>query len=173
MLSVRRKVYPLVERAFVTSVLRADTTRLWDAPGRLVFVCTGNICRSPYAEFVARARGMNAISCGTHTTADLPADAVAITEAARRGVDLQAHRTSRWQDLALDKSDIVVATQLRHFFSVLPRVREARCRVVMMSSLLLPQFSVVWDPYGRDPQAYVQAFELIERAIERIAQLAA
>ncbi|HEY0941130.1 MAG TPA: hypothetical protein VGE08_13605 [Steroidobacter sp.] len=171
MLSVRKRVYPLVERAFATSSLCADITRPWGAPGRLVFVCTGNICRSPYAEFVARARGLNAISCGTHTTADLPADAVAIAEAARRGVDLQPHRTSRWQDVQLNNNDIVIATQLRHFFSVLPRAREANCRVALMSSLLLPQFNVVWDPYGREPQAYVHAFELIDRAVGKIAQL--
>jgi protein-tyrosine phosphatase len=171
MLGVRKRVYPLVERAVLaTSLLCADGTRPWAVTGRLVFVCTGNICRSPYAEFVARAHGLDAISCGTHTTADRPADATAIAEAARRGVDLQSHRTSRWQDVAIESGDVVIATQLRHAFSVLPRARQLKCRVIMMSSLLLPEFSVIWDPYGREPQAYVRAFELIERAVGRIVQ---
>jgi protein-tyrosine phosphatase len=171
MLSIRKRAYPLVERAVLaTNFLRADGARFWAATGRLVFVCTGNICRSPYAEFVARAHGLCAISCGTHTTADRPADSTAIAEAARRDVDLQSHRTSRWQDLAIDPSDIVIATQLRHAFSVLPRARQLKCRVVMMSSLLLPEFSVIWDPYGLEPQAYVRSFELIERAVASIAE---
>lgn len=118
-----------------------------------------------------RARGIPAISCGTNTTAGRPADPVAITEAARRGVDLSTHRTSRWQDIPIGAGDLVVATQLKHALVVLPRARANNAQVVVMSSLL-PKFGVVWDPYGREAQAFVEAFELIDRAVDRLVELA-
>ena len=31
---------------------------------RLVFVCSGNICRSPFGEYIAKAKGLNAVSYG-------------------------------------------------------------------------------------------------------------
>jgi Low molecular weight phosphotyrosine protein phosphatase len=71
--------------------LRVDAERHWRNCERVVFVCTGNICRSPYAEAAARAHGINAVSCGTHTRTGLPADPVAIREAALRGRDMTAH----------------------------------------------------------------------------------
>ena len=38
----------------------------WSQITRLVFVCSGNICRSPYGEFYARKLGIDASSCGLH-----------------------------------------------------------------------------------------------------------
>ena len=50
----------------------------WDKIERLVFVCKGNICRSAYAEAVAKSLGVSAISCGLSTKLDAPANADAI-----------------------------------------------------------------------------------------------
>ncbi len=40
----------------------------------------------------------------------------------------------------------------------------------MMSSLL-PRFEIVWDPYGRPRDAFVYAFDLVDRAIDEIERL--
>jgi protein-tyrosine phosphatase len=136
---------------------------------RLVFVCSGNICRSPYAHALARGRGMNAISCGTHTRAGLPADGMAIKEAARREVDLTSHITTRWEDIDLAEGDLIVAMQLRHAWTVLPRARAYRCPVVMLSSFL-PKFAPVWDPYGKPGDAYQRTFDLIDTGVDSMTR---
>src|SRR5215475_9849794 len=92
--------------------LRADERRHGQRCKRVVFVCSGNICRSPYAEVAARMRGLPAVSCGTHTQTGLPADGTAIVEAARRTVDLSAHRTTRWEDFEPEDGDLLIAMQL-------------------------------------------------------------
>lgn len=65
-------------------------------PRRIVFVCTGNSCRSPLAEVLARARYAELplifASAGTDAVAGQPASAGAIAVARERGLDLAHHR---------------------------------------------------------------------------------
>ena len=172
MLGVRARLYPWIERGVLaTGWLRADQPRQWRRYARLVFVCSGNICRSPYAEAAARRCGLAAISCGIATEKGLPADGTAITEAAQRGLDLTSHRTTRWQDVEIGTGDIVVAMQLRHALTVLPRATAHACQVIMLSSLLLPKFAPIPDPYGKPRQYFHSVFDLIDAGIQRMAQL--
>jgi protein-tyrosine phosphatase len=173
MLGVRTRLQRSAERAALAIGCFGAESVDWQRVQRVVFVCTGNICRSPFAEAFARGRGLTALSCGIDTRTDFPADPMAIAEAARRGVDLNPHRTTRWLEMKLEPTDLVIATQLRHALAVRKRARAAGCRTIVMSSLLLPDFQVVSDPYGRDTQAFVTAFDQIEKAIARIMALSA
>lgn len=150
--------------------LRADRLRQWPQRGRLVFVCSGNICRSPYAQEVARRHGIAAVSCGTDTNNGLPADGAALRTAAERGVDLSAHRTTKWEDLVVEKGDVIVAMQLKHALAVLPRARAEAFPVVVFSSLL-PDFTTVFDPYGKPDERFREVFDLIDAGIQRAARL--
>lgn len=172
MLGVRARLYPWIERGVLaTGWLRADQPRQWSRYARLVFVCSGNICRSPYAEAAARRCGLAAISCGIATEQGLPADGTAIKEAAQRGLDLTSHRTTRWQDVEIGTGDIVVAMQLRHALTVLPRATAHACQVIMLSSLLLPKFAPICDPYGKPQDQFRRVFDLIDSGVLRMAQL--
>lgn len=133
------------------------------APRRLVFVCTGNICRSPYAAALARSLGLEAISAGIDTTPGLPAHPRAIAEAGARGIDLSGHRTTSWTDVRLRDGDVVIATQLRHLVAVRRRARTAGCQVALMSSLSRDRFTIVRDPYGQEPAVFQEVFDLIEK----------
>ena len=150
--------------------LRADRLRLWETCERLIFVCSGNICRSPYAQEAARRHGLAAVSCGTHTRNGLPANDSAVREAAHRGVDLSAHKTTRWEDLKVEKGDVIVAMQLQHALAVLPRARGEGFPVVVFSSLL-PRFRTVWDPYGKPDEQFREVFNLIDTGMARVARL--
>lgn len=134
-------------------------------PRRLVFVCTGNICRSPYAEALARSLGLEAISAGMDTTPGLPAHPRAIAEAGARGLDLSNHRTTSWADVQLRNGDLVIATQLTHLVAVRRRARTAGCQVVLMSCLSRDRFTIVRDPYGQDPVVFQEVFDLIEKLL--------
>jgi len=101
MLGVRAKLYPWIERGCWRLGGCVRTSHGSGAGIPRGFVCSGNICRSPYAEAAARRCGLTAISCGIATEKGLPADGTAITEAAQRGLDLTSHRTTRWQDVEI------------------------------------------------------------------------
>jgi len=165
------KLYPRIERAVVAlgGFVEPNPHR-WRNFQRVIFVCTGNICRSPYAEAVARKHGLVAVSCGVATQNGLPADPTAIQEAGRRNLDTTAHRTTRWEDLEIRPGDVIVATELRHAMAVRHKAREENCPVVLLSSLLPQEFTVLRDPYGRPQDEYERVFDLIDRSVEHLAQ---
>lgn len=85
-----------------------------DEVRRLVFVCHGNICRSAYAEVLARQLGLNAASFGLSTTEGCPAHAP-ISEAARAaGVDLSGHRSTPVEAFRPQPEDLLLAMESRH-----------------------------------------------------------
>lgn len=169
MLHIRRRIYPWLERgALAAGHLRFKEAIRWREAKRLVFVCTGNICRSPYAEFVARQYGLRAISCGIATDPGLPANETAILEARRRERDITSHRTTRWQDVRMEAGDVIVALELKHALVVRPRARKENVPVVLLSSMLPGKFEVLRDPYGRPQSEYARVFDLIEQSVRPI-----
>lgn len=81
---------------------------------RLVFVCSGNICRSPLAEAYARSLGWNAKSCGLDCRDGFPADPRALQFARRLGLDLEKHSTVNVRNFDFFESDLVVLMEPSH-----------------------------------------------------------
>src|SRR6267378_2068745 len=86
----------------------------WNRVKRLVFVCKGNICRSPYAEAKARALGLAASSFGLQAAIGGTANAAAAESARRRGVDLSEHKTSRGDQFPLIPGDLLMGMEPWH-----------------------------------------------------------
>lgn len=87
-------------------------------PRRIVFVCTGNSCRSPLAEVLARARyadlPLKFASAGTDAVAGQPASCEACEVARERGLDLASHRSSRLDAAALSGADWAIGMTRTH-----------------------------------------------------------
>ena len=107
----------------------------------VLFVCTGNICRSPTAEGVfrsmARDAGFEAAftidSAGTYGGhAGEPPSRLAIEAAARRGYDISGLRARRWLAADIARFDHVLAMDRGHLASIAAagaaRARRAACR---------------------------------------------
>ena len=83
---------------------------------RLLFICYGNICRSPFAEVYARQRAKElglaeivADSAGIGATPGTPSPNNAIKAARELGVDLRTHRAKLLRDLNIESTDQVIA----------------------------------------------------------------
>lgn len=91
---------------------------------KIVFVCTGNICRSPTAEGVFRTllrnEGLDGAievdSAGTHGyhVGEAP-DPRTVEAAALRGYDISAQRARRFHPLDFERFDLVVAMDRGHY----------------------------------------------------------
>ena len=129
---------------------------------KVLFVCTGNICRSPFAEGLARKlareRGIEGVefaSAGTHVAgACATDDGVAV--ARERGVDLSAFAPRALTAELVEGADVVVAMAPHHLAdSVLAGAGQAR---------LLGE-GEIRDPYELGPAAYRRAYDEIEAAV--------
>jgi len=78
---------------------------------RLVFVCSGNICRSPFGAFYAREKGLEVDSCGLHTRGGDPADPRAVAFAERLGIDMMPHRTKNISDYEPRDGDLLLVME--------------------------------------------------------------
>jgi protein-tyrosine phosphatase len=147
-----------------------------DAPFRLCFVCTGNICRSPMAEAVLRSLARDAglassIVVSSAATGDWHvgerADARTIGALAGRGYDAAAHRARQFESSWFGELDLVVAFdrgQARILRGWAPSEHD-RAKVELLLSFDPAIDAVdVPDPYYSDAAQFDAVLGLIERA---------
>jgi protein-tyrosine phosphatase len=142
---------------------------------RVLFVCLGNICRSPTAEGVCRhlaaQRGLDGRveldSAGTGAWhAGEPPDRRAQAEARRRGIDLsgQRARAVRPEDFArFDHILAMDADNLAQLRAACPAEHRHKIRRLLD---LAPELGVadVPDPYYGGSDGFRRVFDLVERA---------
>jgi protein-tyrosine phosphatase len=140
---------------------------------RVAFVCTGNTCRSPMAEGLARHLvaqrlgvaplrlgefGFHFDSMGVMAGPGTSASPHAVSTLAARDVDLSAHVSQPVVPELLEDFDVVYALTRRHLEvlqSLLPPGRAAHC------SLLSPDGRDVPDPIGGPPAEYARTADTI------------
>jgi protein-tyrosine-phosphatase len=140
-----------------------------DGPLAILFVCSGNICRSPYAEVAARSAldpdRFTVSSAGTVAIAGDHATDLMHQVASERGLDLRSHRATPLRDapvpeyvFGMEQEHLVAA---RRAFPDLPpdRIR------------LLAHPSGVPDPYGRDLATYRTTATMIDDAIATLSSV--
>lgn len=135
---------------------------------RLVFVCHGNICRSAFADVVARDLGMNVASFGLSTDSGKTAHPPVIAEAARRGIDLTAHRTTRVEDFKPEPGDLLLAMETRHLRKLAANGAVAALPRVLLGRWANPPFPHLHDPYELNPAYLLVCLDRIEAAVKRL-----
>jgi protein-tyrosine phosphatase len=141
----------------------------WGSVQRLVFVCKGNICRSAYAEAVARSMGVETISCGIDAIEDAPANKDAILAASSQGFDLKGHKTKPIMYLVLRHTDLLVAMepcQAKFLDSHL--TRKHYCTLLgLWTKPILPH---IQDPYGSSSAYFETCFGYIQKTVYELAR---
>lgn len=103
-----------------------DRAGTGDHPLRALFVCTGNVCRSPVAERLLRHRlasssNVVARSAGIHALAGQPIDGPSADALRELGVDPDGHVARHLSDEILVDADLVLVAEVRHRGDVLTR----------------------------------------------------
>jgi protein-tyrosine phosphatase len=144
---------------------------------RILFVCMGNICRSPSAEGVFRhlvasrapALAIEIDSAGTHDYhVGEPPDRRSIAAAARRGIDLSALRARTVDAGDFERFDLILAMDEQNLEELRRRAPERYVERIelMMEYARTPLGSAVPDPYYGGPSGFEQVLDLLEEAAE-------
>jgi protein-tyrosine phosphatase len=144
---------------------------------KVLFVCMGNICRSPTAEGIFRKmveagplKGKVDIdSAGTHGYHEgAPPDSRAIAHASKRGVDLTMLRAREVSPSDFERFDYVIAmddTNRRHLRAMCPTRLQNKIELLLEYGGEEDEYEVP-DPYHGKPQDFEVALDLIEAGCE-------
>lgn len=142
---------------------------------RILFVCTGNTCRSPLAAAVLRdalgadARFVEVTSAGVGARPGDPASEGTRRVAERAGLDLGEHQARRLAPEAARAADLVIVMERGHRAAVLASgVPVERVHVIDEWPAPGEPGLPVSDPYGGSFEAYEECWRRIRRHVERI-----
>ncbi len=148
-----------------------------DAGPRVVFVCWGNICRSPMAERVARQWFEDAGVLARVTSAGVSAEETSnpIDRRARRvledaGYDASGHRARQISADELRDADLVIAAEDFHATRMRRLVPDATIRLISEFDPLAGPGDPLPDPWYGGHSDFVDTLEAIERAMPGIVE---
>ncbi len=151
----------------------------------ILFVCSGNTCRSPLAAAMARGRlpGVRTGSAGTGAVAGQPASDGSRIVAADRGLDLSGHLSRPLTEATLAGADWVIVMTRDHLAAVQRRFPDLAARLGLLGvpgrdlrgadpardPAVLAAEEVV-DPIGGGREAYLRMAAQVERLLDAWAE---
>jgi protein-tyrosine phosphatase len=136
-------------------------------PRRILTVCLGNHCRSPFAAAVLARLGRGAVEARSAGIRDKwagrPAHLAMIAAAAARGYDLTGHRGVHLSPDLLAWADVVLAMDHAN----LAALREVAGHLTARKLALYLGEGDVPDPFGQDAAAFAACVRIIEAGAAR------
>jgi len=140
----------------------------------VLFLCTGNICRSAYAEhrfkkLLHEKQIQNVIvdSQGLSTQNGRGADPTTLPLAAAKGIDLSSHKTKMVSHAALDSADLIVVMEPIHLLQLRMLGAKYTRKALLLGALLYPTLHIphIADPFGLDEAVFKNSLEQIDSAL--------
>lgn len=152
----------------------------------IVFVCTGNICRSPMAEGIMKdiildefeakheVIPVEVLSAGTHAFSGNGASEYAIEVADRHGINLSFHRSRPVTGQIVKAVDLVLTMEINHT-KYIERLLPGIDYVYELKNFDREEASIegsveVIDPIGMDIDFYGEVFDELQSEIMRISK---
>lgn len=143
---------------------------------KILMVCLGNICRSPLAEGILRAKVTSDVvidSAGTsgHHQGELP-DERSIEVARKYGIDITNQRSRKLEVNDFDIFDVIYVMDNSNYKNVieLARSNEEATKVKLILNESHPNENLdVPDPYYGGAQGFENVYKMLDQACEIIA----
>jgi len=138
----------------------------------ILFVCKGNICRSPFAERYARSvlsDSRSIYSSGYFPVSGRPAPEEAIAAAAEQHVDLFDHRSRRLDAETIRNADVIFVFDEQNRRRSAEDFPRAVRKMYLLGSLLHNASDIIDDPYSSNVATFRTTYARIAKAIDRLA----
>lgn len=147
---------------------------------RIVFVCTGNTCRSSMAEGLARkwladnapdCSDISLTSAGLAALPGSPASEYAVEVMREAGIDLTSHRARQFSRELVRESDLILVMTAAHKRLILENIPEAAGKVFTLAEFAGGRQDVS-DPFGMPVGIYrkcaLEIGELVAKSLHKI-----
>jgi protein-tyrosine-phosphatase/predicted ATP-grasp superfamily ATP-dependent carboligase len=135
----------------------------------ILFVCKGNICRSPFAERYCRrlvAPGVEVLSCGSYPETGRCCPGIGVEVAKDHNVDLAGHRSMVLSQNLVDRADIILTFDEQNRREVLSLFFTARKKLYRLGLLASHSMAEIKDPYGGGLEDFDKAYSQIARCLD-------
>ncbi len=154
---------------------RWGAVRLPDSVQSVLFVCKGNICRSPLAGAYFQSlvekegREMTVRSAGLDTTPGEPAHAKAKAVALEHRLSLDEHVTTRVHKELLDQSDLIIVMEIAQKNCIQRLYPRSKGKVVLLGRFdAIGSFDIA-DPYSGTSEDFHSCFQQVSRCCDVLA----
>jgi len=134
----------------------------------VLFVCVGNICRSPSAEVMLRqavaGKGIQISSAGLGALVGHGIDATAQELLVEQGMDGLAHRARQIDDAILGAADLVLTMERKHVRRIAEIAPQASGKTFLLGKW--QQEREIPDPYRQQRPAFEHVYKLMAEGVE-------
>lgn len=141
---------------------------------RILFVCTGNTCRSPMAEALLKAKRLEGIevrSAGVHAFPG--SDASGHAKAALKEIGIEhSHSASLLDQDLVDWATLILTMTSGHKQLIIGNIPDAAHKTSTLKEFVMQSDSDVSDPFGSSLDVYRKTLnelnELVDKLVERL-----